>query len=295
MIELTCDKHIFDFSKENKPALIIKSGDIVEIQTMDCFSGQIQIGSGKLSEIDFNMINPATGPIYIEGASEGDTLKVTIKKIETGSSGVLCTGEGQGVLGDIMEGLTEKIIPLDAVNAGFCGGLNLPLNKMVGVIGVAPKAEGISSRLPGSHGGNMDNKMITEKSIVFFPVFTDGALFALGDVHAAMGDGEVGGSGIEVTAKVTVKLEIVKDIKLVNPYLENKRLISTIASAPSLEEAVRAAVYDMDNLLTTKLPLDSNDRSMLLSQAGNVEICQVINSLKTVRFNFPKWIVEFYG
>jgi len=293
MIKLACDDCVYAFSKDNKPALRIKSGDIVEIQTMDCFAGQLISETDKLSEIDFDRINPITGPIYIEGAREGDTLKVTIEKIETGDRGVMCTGAGQGVLGDIMEGFSEKIVGLDGNYAFFSDKLKLLLNKMIGVIGVAPKDGEASSRAPGSHGGNMDNKMITEKAAVYFPVFTDGAFFALGDVHAAMGDGEVGGSGIEVPAQVTVKLEIVNNIKLVNPFVENENFISTVASALRIEDAVHTAVYDMDNLLKGKLTLCGYDRSMLLSAVGNVEICQVINSLKTVRFNVPKRIGGF--
>ena len=191
-----------------------------------------------------------------------------------------------------MQGMTEKLIPIKNDKIIFNDRISLPLNKMIGVIGIAPENEEINCGTPGSHGGNMDNKMITEKAIIYFPVFVEGALFALGDVHAGMGDGEIGVSGLEISARVTVKLEIEKNMHIVNPFLENESFISTIASAEKLEDAIYTAVYDMQNILKEKLSLNVQEAVMLLSIAGNLEICQVVDPLKTVRFTFPKYVFE---
>lgn len=144
---------------------------------------------------------------------------------------------------------------------------------MIGVIGVSPNDEDISWGTPGSHGRNIDNKMITENTVVYFPVFAEGALFALGDVHVAMGDGEIGVSAIEIPAKVTVKLEVVEGMKLINPYLENETRISTIASAVNIEDTIHQAVHDMEDLLKLEMTMDTPEMAMLLSVAGSVEIC----------------------
>lgn len=291
MKKLSCEQYIFAFGKGNQPALTVNSGEVVEIQTMDCFSNQIQRKEDKLDGLDWERINPATGPIYVEGAQKGDVLKVTIEKIEIAEQGAMCAGEGLGVLGDRMKGMYEKLVPIKEGKAIFNDRISLPLNKMIGVIGVAPEEEEISCGTPGNHGGNMDNKMITENAVLYFPVFTEGALFALGDVHAVMGDGEIGVSAVEIPATVTVKLEVVKEMKLINPYLENETHVSTIASAINIEDAIHQAVHDMEDLLAPKLSLETPEMAMLFSAAGSVEICQVVDPLKTVRFNFPKWIL----
>ncbi len=292
---LSSDCHIFAFDKRNEPALAINSGDSVQIQTMDCFADQLKTAEDRLDSIDWNRINPATGPIYVEGAKAGDTLKVTVEKIEIGAQGAIATGEGFGLLGDEMTGMSGKLVAIRDGQVVFDDKVTLPVEAMIGVIGTAPADDPINCGTPGSHGGNMDNKMIRENAILYFPVFTDGALFALGDVHAAMGDGEIGVSGVEVPAVVTVKMEVIKDRTIANPYMENESLIATIASDVSIENAISTAVHDMKAILCDKLPLSLPETAMLFSAVGNVEICQVVDPLKTVRFTFPKWVLERYS
>ncbi len=163
---------------------------------------------------------------------------------------------------------------------------------MIGVIGVAPEGEGVNCGTPGSHGGNMDNKMITEGATLYFPVFAEGALFGLGDFHAAMGDGEISVSGIEVPGKATVTLEVLKGVKLQNPMLENEEVFTQIVSAKTLDEAVKLATEEMADRLVEKTGLPISEVTMLLSAAGQAEICQVVDPLMTARFVVPKWLLE---
>jgi len=292
--KLSKEHHIFQFSKDNQPVLSINNGDVVEIETMDCFSNQIEKADDVLNAMDWDRVNPATGPIYIEEAKAGDVLKVTIEKIDIADRGTIATGKDLGVLGDRLEGLHCKVVEIQDDYVLFDNTLKIPLNKMIGVIGVAPKGEGINCGTPDRHGGNMDNKMISENSTIYFPVQVDGALFALGDIHAAMGDGEIGVSGVEAAGKVTAKFEVVKGFSLNNPLLENENSISTIASKKSLDDAVNEAVSDMENLLSTRMELEPKDMAMLFSVVGNVEVCQVVDPLKTARFVMPKWALEKY-
>ena len=285
---------IFKFSSKNTPALKVNSGDVVEIYTYDCFSNQLQTQEDTLEAMDWERINPATGPVYIEEAKEGDVLKVTIEEIRLNSQGVMVAGEGSGVLGHMLKGMESKILPIKDNKAVFDEKLSIPLNPMIGVIGVAPSKEEINSGTPGKHGGNMDNLMITTGATIYFPVFTEGALFALGDLHAAMGDGEIGVTGIEIAGSVKVKLEIVKGLKLNNPVLENKESFTTVASEVNLEDAVNQATIDMAEILRARMPMGLHKIAMLMSAVGHTEICQVVDPLKTARFVMPKWVLETY-
>jgi len=213
MYELTNEKCIFSFSKHNDPVLNVNDGDEVNIETLDCFSCQIKTNDDKLETMDWDKVNPATGPIYVNGAEEGDTLEVTIKKIDIDDKGVVATGKDLGVLGGMMNDLYSKVVEINDGKVIFNEKLSFPVKPMIGVIGVAPKEGEINCGTPGPHGGNMDTTLIGEGSKLYLPVFVDGALFALGDLHAVMGDGEIGVSGIEVSGTVTVGLRVLKNLK----------------------------------------------------------------------------------
>lgn len=291
---LDCSNIIFKFSPKNNPICNVPSGAQVTIETMDCFANQLQTPEDTLDAMDWNRINPATGPIFVEGAQAGDVLKVEIKKIQVSSQGVMATGENEGTLGAHMQGLISKIIPIADNLAIFNSKISIPLKPMIGVIGVAPGKEEINCGTPGPHGGNMDNTMIGEGATLYLPIFTEGALFALGDIHAVMGDGEIGVSGVEVSARVTVVLEVIKGLKLKNPILENPEFFTTIASALTLDEAIHQATNDMAEILASRLAMSFPDIAMLMSAIGHTQICQVVDPLRTGRFVMPKWVLSQY-
>ncbi|GKV56518.1 acetamidase [Sporosarcina sp. NCCP-2222] len=296
MVEtLNCSKVIYAFSKEHEPVIRVKPGTTVEIETYDCFQNQVQTADTKIGGIDWDAINPATGPIHIEGAMPGDLLKVTIEKLEIGEQGVMATGPELGVMGHRLEELVSKIIPIQDGKAHFNEKLALPLNPMIGVIGVAPEAEAISCGTPGRHGGNMDTKLITEGATLYFPVFVEGALFALGDFHAAMGDGEIGVSGIEVPGKATVTLDVVKGHTIAHPLLVNDEGFTFLVSAKTLDEAVKVAVEETADFLAARIDLSLAELTMLLSAVGQVQVSQVVDPLLTVRFFVPHQVLEAYG
>jgi amidase len=291
---LDCNNIIFKFSPANAPVCKVPSGAQVTIETMDCFANQLQAPEDTLDSMDWDRVNPATGPIFVAGAQPGDVLKVQIKKIKVSSQGVMATGENEGTLGAHMQGLFSKIIPIRDNYAIFDSKVSIPLKPMIGVIGVAPRDGEVNCGTPGSHGGNMDNTMIGENTTLYLPIFTEGALFALGDVHAVMGDGEIGVSGVEVPARVTVVLEVIKGLQLSNPVLENPESFSTIASAPTLDQAIDQATNDMASILAAKIDLSFPDVAMLMSAVGNTQICQVVDPLRTGRFVMPKWVLSRY-
>lgn len=289
---ITKDKGIiYEFSSENHPIISIPSRSTITIEAYDCFKNQIDSPKTVVSEIDWKQINPATGPIFVEGASPGDILKVKIEKIDLATQGVMVVGPNLGVMGHRITEMEAKIIPIVDGKAKF-NDLNIPLNPMVGVIGVAPAGESVNCGTPGSHGGNMDNKMVAEGATLYFPVFTEGALFALGDCHAAMGDGEISVSGIEIPANVTVTLEVLKGASLQHPMLENDEVFTQIVSAPTLDAACKEATEFMADLLVAKTGLTLSEVTMLLSAAGQVEVCQMVDPLMTARFSVPKYLLD---
>lgn len=289
-------KNIFySFSKENKVALTVESGDSVCLETLDCFSNQIQLPSDKLDFIDWNRLNPATGPIFIKDAMPNDTLEITIKEITISNKGVIATGKDLGLLGDLMEELYFKLVAIRDDRVVFDEKTSLSLKPMIGVIGVAPEDGQINCGTPGSHGGNMDTKLITEGAKLYLPVFVEGALFGLGDLHALMGDGEIGVSGVEVAGKVVVELRVLKNYTISNPIIKTDNVVATIASHETLDGAASNAVHDMANIFKKFTNMEIKDISMLFSIVGNLEISQVVDPLKTARFSMPNIVLENYG
>jgi len=288
------EQFFYAFSKENKSALKVPSGSQVVIETYDCFQNQIQSNDAVFNSIDWNQINPATGSIYVEGAQPGDILKVRIDNIELGNQGVMATGPGLGVMGHRIDEFTVKMIPIENGKAVFNEKLRLPLNPMIGVIGVAPESDPVSCGTPGAHGGNMDTTSVTTGATLYFPVFQEGALFGLGDLHAAMGDGEIGVSGIEIPGKVTVTLEVVKGTSIPYPFLENEEGMAVLVSKETLDEAAKAAVEIFIDTLQPHTDLSLAELTMLMSAVGQVQVSQIVDPLLTARFLVPRHVLDAY-
>lgn len=285
---LISSKHvIFEMSKTNKPVATAKSGDTVTFETLDCFSNTIQSEKDTTATIDFDDVNPATGPLYIEGAKPGDTLKVQIHTIELGEQGVMVAAPGLGQFGEevtIPETLISKVN-----NESFTfGDLKLPLNKMIGVIGTAPKDAPVNTGTPGDHGGNLDTTLNIEGATLYLPVNVEGALLAMGDCHAAMGDGEVMGSGVEIPAKVTVTVEVLKDCQLSLPFIETEQVVATLGSRETIEASTKLALDNMKIYVKNKLGLSNNKAGMLLSAVANVKASQIVNPNSTMRVEIDK-------
>lgn len=284
------DKMIFALGEESE-AIHAHSGDTLIFHTKDCFNNQITSEDYVFDVLDWDHINPATGPVYIEEAKAGDVLKVEILDIKLADEGTMCCLPENGVLGnDVVESQVKKV----KVEDGYCmfNDLRLPINPMIGVIGVAPEHEPIPCGTPGKHGGNMDNTRIAPGATLYLPVFKDGAFFALGDVHACMGDGEIMVSGVEICATVTVKVEVIKGITIKEPRLEDKDYIYTISSNEDIEKAIYSATKTMNEIIQKHLGYTLNEAGMLLSAAGHVKICQVVDPERTVTMALPKTICK---
>ncbi|GAB1475720.1 acetamidase/formamidase family protein [Bacillota bacterium] len=287
-MNLFSDNAIYNFSRDNAPALRVKAPATLNIETLDCFSNQLRDPDDTLDQLDWDRINPATGPVYVEGAEAGDTLKVTINRIDLDEKGTVCCLEGEGVLGHLLEGSHIRVAQIKDEYVHYLDFM-IPVKKMIGVIGVAPAGEPVNNGTPGPHGGNMDTIMITEGATIYFPVSVPGALFALGDCHAAMGDGEIGVSALEAPANVNLTLELIKGKAPKYPLLEDKENFAVIVSKPTVDEAIANATELMCEFLEQRMTgYTRPEIVMLMSLVGNVQISQVVDPEKTVRFVFPK-------
>ena len=295
MIELDDSKTLFSFDKDLKPVLKVPSGETVRIRTKDCFGNQLQGPEDQLSEIDWEAINPATGPIYVEGAVAGGTLKVHIDNIELDAQTSSCTGKDEGVCGDRFSDWATHFCKVEDGKVVWDERLSIPVAPMIGVIGVAPEGEPVNCGTPGKHGGNMDNTAIAAGATLYFPVAVDGALFGCGDMHAVMGDGEVSVSGAEVAGYVTVALTALPELSVPNPLIENDTHFGIIVSAESLDKAAELAVQQMVDLLASRTNESEANLVMLLSLVADVRVCQMVDPEKTVRFMVPKYVLDAIG
>jgi len=284
-------------SAENKPAASCKPGETVVFETQDCFSNQIQTEDVLFETTDWDTVNPATGPLEIEGAEPGDTLKVEIKKMDLNDHGVMVAVPEMGFLNNFIEESETKIITIEQNKAVFSDKIKINLNPMIGVIGCSPgkDEEAVPCGTPASHGGNMDTKVITEGSTLYFPVKVSGAMLAMGDLHAAMGDGEVVISGVEIAGEVTVKVDVIKGKEITDPMVERNDAFYTIASGPTLDAAAKKAADNMFTFLKQRLDLENNELAMLMSVICDLQVSQVVDPEKTARMRVDKKALAEYN
>ncbi len=296
MKTITRDYITYVLSKENEPCGRIKAGETVAFETYDCFTNQFLPEDATFENVVRKPGNPATGPLYIEESMPGDMLKIHILDIEIGPTGIVMLGPGSG---NEKEEFSEKVLRRVPVRGGVaCFGENLriPVNPMIGVIGVAPGGEGVSTITPQDHGGNMDCTRIKKGATLYLPVFVEGALLSMGDFHAVMGDGEVEDCGLEIEGRATVRIDVVRNKNCVPyPMIETDGRLITIASGKTVEEAWRAASRQMFDFMKDKIGMDYQDAGMLLTMTGDLIICQTVNPMKTVRMEIPLYITKSYG
>lgn len=291
-------KYYSTYSASHPSAFEVVPGETFCVETADAYRGKIQSeeDTPTLDRIPFENANPQSGPIYVKGAEKGDTLSVEIVDI------VIKAKQGATTIVPDMGGLTRtnitrllneplppraKICPITNGLIHFSDTIHIPVEPMIGTIGVAPEFEAISSLTPGPHGGNMDCPDVCPGNKVMFPVYVKGAFLFLGDVHAVQGDGEISGSAIEVPAECVLKVDIVK--KRINwPRIESKDYIMTVGSARPLEDALRIAMVELIEWLVDEYNFNKFDAYQLCSQVAKIRVAQMVDPLYTMVAKFPK-------
>jgi len=289
---------IYAMSRDNPPVLTVDSGERLLFETCDCFQDQIVSENTPFEGVDWARINPATGPVFVRDAEPGDVLAVDIEQIEVGERAVMVTAPGLGILGDRFTEASIRSMAIEGGQVLMPGGFRLPLRPMIGVIGTAPAGEPVSCGTPDAHGGNMDCKLISAGHTLYLPVQVPGALLALGDLHAAMGDGEVSVCGLEVAGEVRVRLRVIKPEAgkvWPLPLLSTPSHAYTLGSAVQLDEAALLASRQMVDLLTRHGRMSEVDAVNLMSIAGNLQICQIVDPKKTCRFEMPQALLQQLG
>jgi acetamidase/formamidase len=293
------DTFHYMWNNEHKPVIEIRSGDSINFEINEVTSWQVTKNAGleNFIHLDMNKLYPLAGPVFVEGASEGDALEVIVEEIETddwGFSGIL---PGFGLLPEFNEPYLKIWDLSKSVNKfiDFKHGIKVPLDPFCGVMGVAPKEKGAFPVLPpGKHGGNLDIRHLTIGSKLVLPVWTRGALFSVGDMHAAMGDGEVCLTAIESPGKVKLRFELIKDANIPRPrfFTKNKResrpdgYFVTTGIASDLMESCRFAVRDMIDYLVKEHNLSRSEAYILCSVAGDLRIHEVVDA--------PNWVVGLW-
>lgn len=285
MFTLSDDKYITAFSAEAVPVLRVPDGATVAVKTQDCYMNNLRAendprGAAKGPAVG---CNPATGPIFIEDAMPGDTLACDILSIDAGEYASMRISSRAGFMRDRVTEPIVRCVPLRDGRAELAG-VSMPLDPMIGVIGVAPERGAIDTATPGAHGGNMDARLITAGTTLYLPVHHEGALLALGDVHAKMGDGEMCICGLECPATVTLRVWVIRGRQEKWPVLKGTDgSFSILASGATLDEAAKLAADGMLDFLARRAAVDVNELILLMSLICHLEVCQVVDPLITAR------------
>lgn len=298
-LRLTREQTHNRFSAAIPPVATVPSGAVVEAYTEEASDGQIgpDAGLDAVANLDFDPIHPLTGPVYVEGAMPGDVLAVTLHEIELGAYGWTAVVPGFGFLAEDFPEPYLKTFTFEEGEtvARFADGISVPLRPFPGVMGVAPATDEMLSTVPPrANGGNMDDPHLVEGTTVYFPVFVPGALFSIGDTHAAQGAGEVCGTAIEAPMRIVYEVEVLKGGRPIRePEYETADYYAVTAFAETLDEAARKATgYMVDYLVATR-GLGRYDAYALVSLAGDLKIAEVVDVPHVlVAMHLPKAIFE---
>ncbi len=266
--------------------MTIDPGEQVIIETSDASTGRIHRPEdlpAYLAVRDPHRVNPAGGPIFVRGAQPGDELAVTIERISLAEQGFVRAMPGGPVLPDVA-GPTAIMVKVDGDTLIYPGGLRWPARPMVGVIGTAPADGIVYTAHPGPQGSNLDCNAIRVGAKVYLPVHVPGALFALGDIHASMGDGEVSGTGVEINSEVQVKIELLPGQAHTRPWVEVDGAIVATGSAPEVHQAIAVAVAGLAGLLGERYRLSRTEAFMLISARGDVRVGQCCGGLDATAY-----------
>lgn len=300
-------QHHFGWDNGFAPAERVAPGSTILFHCHDSSAGQLGPAStvADVAALDFGRINPVSGPIYVEGAAPGDALKITIDSFlpqprDGAGFGWTANIPGFGLLADQFTEPALHVWKYDAASlapAMWGREGRVPLKPFAGTIGVAPAQAGLHSVVPPRRvGGNLDIRDLSAGTTLYLPVEVAGALFSVGDTHAAQGDGEVCGTAIESPMDVVLTLDLVKDARLGTPrfttpgpvtrHLDADGYEATTGIGPDLMTAARDAVSAMIDLLCATRGMAAVEAYMLVSTCGDLRISEIVDQ--------PNWVVSFY-
>lgn len=271
---LRSDKQFTIWKPEMEPAYHVSLGELVIVETSHGMPGLVtREGIFSESKPD-SIINPQTGPIFIDGIEPGDALAIDILEIKTGDWGYC----------------SRRIFELKDGFAEFSASLKLPLEPMLGCLGVAPAEGTLDTRAPGETGGNMDCREVRAGSTIVFKTRVKGGLAGMGDAHALQGDGEVTGQGIETDAETVIRFRKLPESISDRPVIIRSDSFSTLGADKDLENAAWQATDDMIKLVQKKTGRTKEEARLLVGLTGKLRINQIVDPTKGARMEVPSWV-----
>ena len=282
---------IWAFGPELEPVLEVDPGETVTFETNDCFTGQITSEDDLVTEIDFERVNSATGPVAVRGAEPGDSLIAEIVDVRPVEVGFACLIPG---FGQLIEHVQAPVTRMFRVENGWIEmneRVRFPTRPMVGVVGVATDGDTLANGLAGRHGGNLDNHLHGAGARIYFPVRQPGGMFAVGDMHASMGDGEICFTGVEIAGQVTIRFDLLKGKQATWPVTELEGKWVAHATAENYDDALRLCSEEAARLLVDEWGFSIEDAFIFLSvacDAGVAQACKPAPQFGTIaRFTIP--------
>jgi amidase len=286
------DEIIWAFGPDLQPVLEVEPGETVTFETNDCFTGQITSEADLVTDIDLERINSATGPVAVKGAEPGDSLVAEILDVRPVQVGFACLIPGFGQLIDQVESPVTRLFRVEDGWIEMNERVRFPAQPMVGVVGVATDGETLTNGLAGRHGGNLDDHLHGKGARIYFPVRQPGGLFAVGDMHASMGDGEICFTGVEIAGEVDIRFELLKDKHGTWPVTELADRWVPHATANDYDQALQLCSEEAARFLVDEWGFTMEDAFIFLSvacDAGVAQACKPAPGFGAIaRFAIPK-------
>ena len=291
MKRLTKDKHVYILDPKAAPAITIEDGEELIVETWDAFEGL----RDPVSIDEKALKGPATGPIYVEGAMPGDTLKIDFIGIKAIKEGTHLVSPGRGFLPEEFPQHHATVMPIEDGHLVFPGGIKLPLKTSVGLVATTPNYVQNTASDSGPYGGDIDMKELVEGSALYMPVFVEGGLLAMGDCHAVVGDGAVAGTGAETEAEIHIRATVEKGLSLKAPRALTPEYFVTLSYGDDLGHAMKQAVRDMVEFLVREKGMSPYDAYSLLSLAGDVRVSRTFRPISPVKMMLSRQVLDQIG
>jgi len=289
-VNIERDQHVWAFDVNNEPVVTVEPGTVIDIQTWDCFTGQVTSEADTFDALDISRVNSATGPIAVRGAEPGDSLAVTILDIRPDTRGSAMILPGAGQLVHAAHAPYTRIFRVEDGTIHMNDEVSFPVRPMFGVIGVSPESGRIGTYFAGRHGGNLDDRINGIGATINLPVFQSGGQLAIGDMHASMGDGEICGTGVEIGGHGLIKVDLVKGKAAGWPVTETADAFYTHGTSGSptdeahINEAMQIACEQAAKLLVDEWGFTMEDAFIFLSVAGDLGVCQNVHPATSPTF-----------
>ena len=285
-------RYNYEIGPATAPVLTMRAGATVTLFIPDWLEGSVSDDVRTHPNVHRPYRCPAFGPIHVDGARPGMGLCVELLEINLAGRGLMALRPGIGVLGHKVEKDALVSLPIRDGQIEFPGGQRLPVAPMVGVIGVAPATGTVLTLATGDYGGNLDTREISTGALVHLPIQVSGAGLYVADVHAAMGDGELSGTGVEVSAEVGIRVSLERRAFCPGPLVESDGLWIALATDSDPKAALRMATDRLVSFLSERARLPFQEAYLLVGSAGNAAFSQVVNrSGVTCKVKFPKSVL----